>query len=253
MGMQIVVLAAGIGRRFGGDKQMAEVGPSGEWLMDYSLRDARLAGFTEAVLVVRPAMAGLVERTFPLPVKLAFQEKPLGTAHALWSARDLVTGPFAVINADDFYGLESYVQLADFLSGECGPGNYAVIGFPLEETLADSGPVSRAILQTDGEGFLINIEEYTGLTKNTPGFPAGALVSMNSWALDRDFLDFLEEKIPALLREQTGEGELYLPHLVRRAMEIRSVRVKVLPARGRWMGITHGGDLKEVRRRLKRY
>jgi thiamine kinase-like enzyme len=250
-GLQLVVLAAGMGRRFGGDKQMAEVGPHGEWLLDYALYDARLAGFTEAILVVRHEMIVWSEREFPLPVQLAYQMPLLGTAHALWAARDLIKGPFAVINADDFYGRASYFQLAGFLREVCSPSEYAVIGFPLGETLADSGPVSRAVLQTDPEGFLVDIEEYKGLEKNNSEASLHALVSMNSWALDRSFMDFLEEKIPPLLGE-VNEKELLLPTMIRQAMAERSVRVKVLPARTRWIGITHLSDLELVRDRMRR-
>ena len=251
MGLQIVVLAAGLGRRFGGDKQVAEVGPSGEWLLDYALYDARLAGFSEAVLVVRPEMAHLAQRPFPLPVKLAFQELPLGTAHAVWSAHTEVNGPFAVINADDFYGRKSYFQLADFLRSECDPRYYAIIGFPLKETLAESGPVSRAILNLDADGDLISLEEKVGLTTFSASFPPETLVSMNSWALDPGFLDFLGEKVPPFLRTKAEREELYLPFLIRQAMEERSVRVNVITAKARWMGITHVEDLRSVRSRIR--
>lgn len=251
-GGQLVVLAAGMGRRFGGDKQMAEVGPHGEWLLDYALYDARLAGFSEAVLVVRSEMADLTERVFPLPVRLAFQETPLGTAHALWSARALIHSPFSVINADDFYGRASYFQMAGFLEEVCSPSEYAVIGFPLGETLADSGPVSRALLETDPEGYLVDMEEYKSLEISNSEASLHALVSMNSWALDRSIMDFLEEKIPALLGEK-NEKELLLPTLIRQAMAERSVRVKVLPARAQWFGITYPADLEGVRSRLRRF
>ena len=249
MGFQLVILAAGLGRRFGGDKQMAEVGPSGEWLLDYALYDARLAGFSEAVLVVRPEMEEIENRNFPLPVKLAFQEQPLGTAHALWSAREQVSGPFAVINADDFYGRESYFQLAGFLREECRPGHYGLIGFPLEKTLSDSGPVSRAICQVDGKGYLIDIEEHTGLIKGDPSLPLQALVSMNSWALHPDFLDFLEEEVVLFLKEKVGE--FYLPTMIRKALRA-GAKVKVLPAQSDWMGMTHQTDLGFVKEYLRR-
>ncbi|MBK7408291.1 MAG: NTP transferase domain-containing protein [Saprospirales bacterium] len=252
--MQLVVLAAGLGRRFGGDKQLVEVGPSGEWLLDYALHDARLAGFSEAVLVVRPEMAEIEKRAFHLPVKLAFQEEPLGTAHALWSARMLVTSPFAVINADDFYGRESYFQLAVFLRESCTSRLYGLIGFPLAQTLSDSGPVSRAICELDPEDFLTDIEERKGLEKDNPQLPLQALVSMNSWALHPDFLDFLEEMVPGFLKEREGDPsmEWFLPRMIRHAMAVRGIRVKVLQARSTWMGLTYASDLPVVRDRLKK-
>lgn len=248
MDIQIVVLAAGLGRRFGGDKQLVEVGPFGEWLLDYALQDARLAGFLEAVLVVRPEMAAIENRAFPLPVKLAFQYEPLGTAHALWSARDRISGPFAVVNADDYYGRESYFQLAAFLREECRPGHYGLIGFPLEKTLSDSGPVSRAICQVDAQGYLIDIEEHTGLIKSDPTLLRQSLVSMNSWALHPDFLEFLEEAFPRFLKDK--KGEWYLPSMIREAIKTLDARVKVMPARSDWMGLTHASDLPLVRDRL---
>jgi NDP-sugar pyrophosphorylase family protein len=242
MNLQLLVLAAGLGRRFGGDKQTTPVGPNGEWLLDYALRDAREAGFTEAVLVVRPDMAWVGERAFPLPVRLAFQEAPLGTAHAVWSARRLIAAPFAAINADDYYGPESYVQLAAFLREKCDPAHYALIGFPLEMTLSDSGPVSRAICGADARGLLTHIEERADLRKGAPGLPAAALVSMNCWAFHPGFMAFLDDKIPAA----PIEGELFLPDMVWRAVQERGVSVEVIPAAGAWMGLTYASDLKAL-------
>lgn len=249
MGPQLVVLAAGLGRRFGGDKQFAEVGPSGEWLLDYALYDARQAGFSEAVLVVRPGMEEWARRPFPLPVRLAVQDRPLGTAHAVWSARKAVTGPFAVINADDFYGRESYEQLAAFLRVECASDRYALIGFPLEETLSDSGPVARAVCQLDAGGYLSHIEERKELRKGEAG---GGLVSMNCWAFHPSFLDFLDKKIPAFLAvyDKGGPAELFLPHLAGEAMAERQASIKVIPTRSEWLGMTFAADLEQVKARL---
>jgi Ser/Thr protein kinase RdoA (MazF antagonist) len=249
MGPQLVVLAAGLGRRFGGDKQFAEVGPSGEWLLDYALYDARQAGFSEAVLVVRPGMEEWARRPFPLPVRLAIQDRPLGTAHAVWSARKAVTGPFAVVNADDFYGRESYEQLAGFLRSECHSNRYALIGFPLEETLSDSGPVARALCRLDADGYLSHIEERKDLRK---GEASGGFVSMNCWAFHPSFLDFLDEKMPAFLmaHEKGGPSELFLPHLAGETMEERHATIKVIPTRSQWLGMTFASDLEQVKARL---
>ena len=248
MGPQLVVLAAGLGRRFGGDKQFAEVGPSREWLLDYALYDAREAGFSEAILVVRPGMEEWAKRPFPLSVRLAVQDQPLGTAHAVWSARGEVTGPFGVINADDFYGRETYVQLADFFRKECRSDCYALIGFPLEKTLSERGPVSRAICQLYADGYLQHIVERKDLSPGNPDLPHHQLVSMNCWAFHPGFLEFLDQKIHPFLR--SGQAELFLPHLVGEAMAEKRVRVKVIPSCSEWLGMTFLSDLEEVKGKL---
>ena len=230
------------------------MGPSGEWLLDYALHDARLAGFSEAILVVRPEMEALAKRSFPLPVRLAFQDQQLGTAHAVWSARELIDGPFAVINADDFYGRESYFQLAAFLNDFCGPVLFGLIGFPLGETLSDSGPVSRAICQLDQWGYLIGIEEHPGLQKGGYAFPDTVLTSLNSWALHPVFFDFLDKRIAAFIDNKEGvKSELFLPTMIREVMQVRGVHVKVLSTRTQWIGLTHASDLTGVKARLKEW
>jgi NDP-sugar pyrophosphorylase family protein len=249
--LQLVVLAAGLGRRFGGDKQIAEVGPSGEWLLDYALYDARLAGFSEAILVVRPEMHDLVNRSFPLPVRLAIQDRQLGTAHAVWSARELLRGPFGVINADDFYGRESYARLARFLEQACRPDLYGLVGFPLGKTLSESGPVSRALCRVDEQGFLRHIEEQTGLQKDETSLSAEALVSMNCWGLHPAFLSFLDERVRDFL-PGADAGEWFLPHLIGKAMQQKGVRVKVLNTPSEWMGMTYSADAAIVKEQLRR-
>ena len=272
-GPQLLVLAAGLGRRFGGDKQIAEVGPAGEWLLDYSLYDARQAGFAEAVLVVRPDLTDLLDRPFPLPVKWVFQEtpgtewgrtRPWGTAHAVWSARDALDRPFAVVNADDYYGRESFFQLARFLRDQAGPRQYALVGFPLEKTLSPAGPVSRALCRVDRHGRLQRLEEWTRLERSASGIgrrldgggwqpaPDGALVSMNCWAFHPDFLDLLDRHVPAFVQAHAGDlqAEIFLPDLVGRSLQEQQASIRLLPAESRWLGITYSGDLSVARKQI---
>jgi Ser/Thr protein kinase RdoA (MazF antagonist)/NDP-sugar pyrophosphorylase family protein len=271
--MKLIVLAAGLGRRFGGDKQTTGVGPRGEWLLDYALYDAQLAGFESAVLVVRPGMEDLAQRTFSLPVALALQDtpgtewgrkKPWGTAHALWAARKEISGPFAVVNADDFYGRETYQQLANFLRNECSPQQYALPGFPLQKTLSPNGTVSRALLRIRKNGLLERIEEWKKLERTAEGAgmyteeghfqlaPEEARVSMNFWALHPSIFEYLAEAVPSFLNTHRGDKtiEFLLPDLIQSLMQEQNIRVKVLPSPANWLGVTYSSDLQPVQQQF---
>jgi UTP-glucose-1-phosphate uridylyltransferase len=265
----LVILAAGLGARFGGDKQTAALGPGGAMLLEYSIYDAMRAGFGQVVLVVRAgkertmqaalsvrigarvAVTCVAQRPDDLPPGCTApptRTKPWGTAHAVLAARAAVQEPFAVANADDFYGRASFAALGEFLA-RAQPAEspaYALVGFPLGATLSEAGPVNRALLRTDAEGWLTAIEERPGLTsaKVAAELIADTLVSMNLWgftpavfpALEREFVIFLRAHGSSL------DAEFLLP------VAVRSLRasVRVLPARGSWCGVTYPADAPRV-------
>lgn len=283
----LVVLAAGVGSRYGGLKQLAEVGPRGETLLEYSIFDALRAGFGRVVLVVQPEMeAAFRERFEPFvapraQLDFAHQRlddllegarvpagrvKPWGTGHALLAARSVVGEPFVALNADDFYGAESFAALASFLGATAGeePPRFALIGFAVGPTLAESGPVSRALCDVDGEGRLEGIVEVREMWKRGAGgfyldgdgveveVAADRRVSMNIWALTpavfpemaRSFREFLA-------REQDQPGsEFLVPDVMRELIDGGRARVDVLREAGRWCGITYPEDRRRVSERL---
>ena len=275
MDTALVIMAAGMGSRFGGGiKQLAEVGPNKEIIMDYSIYDALQAGFNKIVFIIRkdlkePFRAAIGERIekIGVPVYYAYQEKedlpegvdaqklvpnrkkPWGTGQAVLAAKSVVDCPFVVINADDFYGRDAFKKVHDFLvSGESG---YCMAGFYLENTLSDNGTVTRGICKTDDSGYLVDVKE----TKNI--LPAGdgdavadgvrisgkSLASMNMWGLQPEFMDVLEKGFKEfLLNPDLADGAEYLlPEVV--AGEIsKGCTVKVLPAAGQWFGVTYAAD-----------
>ena len=226
----LVVLAAGLGKRYGGLKPLAPVGPSGEALLDYALYDARRAGFTRAVLVVRRETEALFRRHAGDAVDCVIQETPLGTAHALLAARNAVVEPFAVCNADDFYGAEAYRMMERHLAGS---PDYAVVAYPLAETLSPFGGVSRAIVEMDTDGYLTRLTELQDIVRATD-----EPVSMNLWG-------FTPAVFPALERQLAGfpgPGEFLLSTALNEQVAARAARVRVLRMSGGWFGITHPGD-----------
>ncbi|HUG28389.1 MAG TPA: NTP transferase domain-containing protein, partial [Gemmatimonadales bacterium] len=256
----LVILAAGFGRRFGGDKQLAPVGPQGQPLLWYALQDARLAGFTRAVLVIRDGLEAPLRRQLneaPLPIHFATQQTrtptPWGTGHALLAAAPLLTESFMVINADDFYGRESYRIIAEFLSRPpSGPmAEFALAAFPLGATLSPHGPVNRAICQVDAYGYLTGLEERLGLVQESLRLPLDTPVSMNCWG----FRPALFPLLTARFDEFSSRGykeEFMLPSEVAALVRGGLARVRVLAAPGPWFGLTHPGDLEPLIAHLSR-
>lgn len=287
----LLVLAAGMGSRYGGLKQLDPVGPCGETLLDYSVYDALCAGFSEIVFVIRkeieePFRKMIGERyakAFPqLEVKYVFQKmddlpqgfkvpegrkKPWGTGHALLAARHVIKNRFAVINADDYYGSSGYQLLANFLQ-EARPAHYAMVGYQLKNTLSPFGTVSRGVTKSTAEGFLKSITEQTELrasgervvAKQPTGeelfFTGEELVSLNFWAFLPDFFPHLEkmfeEFLKAILKSETEtHAEFYLPSAVSHLIEEKKISVKILPTEDPWFGLTHPSDLPQVKARLQ--
>lgn len=282
--MTLVVLAAGMGSRYGGLKQLDPVGPAGEILLDYSVYDAVRAGFSEIVFVIRKEIEELFRKkigdryqaTFPkVKIHFSFQElnylpenidlpsqraKPWGTGHALWAARHLVNGPFMMINADDYYGPMAYQQMADFLK-KASVTQYAMVGYPLKKTLSSHGSVSRGLCENRADGYLKFIVEQTGIQKKGEEIIAGSqkftgeeLVSMNCWGfmpdlfveLERAFLTFLEDRSNDL-----AVAEFYLPSVINDLIKTKNFSVSLFRAEENWMGLTHPSDLAEVKLALQ--
>jgi UTP-glucose-1-phosphate uridylyltransferase len=275
----LVVLAAGMGSRYGGLKQLDPVGPRGEIILDYSVRDALAAGFGKVVFVIRREMAELFREAVGaryeeiVEVAYAFQEleplpggrvsppgrnKPWGTGQAVLSAASVVREPFAVINADDYYGPSGFQALSGFLSDKT-EGHYAMVGYRLDRTLSENGTVSRGICSVDGEGKLLEITERTSIARRADrvieaeGNPLLALtgeepVSMNFWGftpdlfakLERLFQEFLEE------RGEDPKAEFYLPAAVSSLIATGEVMVTMLGTPDAWYGLTYPEDKPTV-------
>ena len=261
-GPTLVVLAAGLASRYGGvPKQLEPVGPppGGATLMDYSLHDARRAGFASAVLVIRRELEPVFrERLIPswmgtLPISVVHQEippertRPWGTGQAVLVARPAVPagGSFAVINADDFYGRSAIMALRTFLGVQpTTPPTAGLVGYPLGVTLSEAGGVTRAILHADGSGSLDSITEVRGI-RDPAAFAAGTMVSMNAWAFPAAIFDLLDARFTEF-RMRHGGGpeseEFLLPTAVQELIRRRSLRVQVLPGGERWIGVTYPAD-----------
>lgn len=270
----LLVLAAGMGSRYGGLKQIDPIGPNGETMLDYSVYDALRAGFGRLVFVIRrdfetvfrdqvaSKYAGKVEIDFifqsldALPPGFTIppgREKPWGTGHATWCARETISGWFAVINADDFYGADSYRQLAAFF-GRAEPGDAAMVGFRLANTLSEAGAVSRGLCVADGRGQLLSVTERTGIvaadTSSGGSLKPDQLVSMNCWgfhgsifaALDEEFRTFLRTMAPT----EPTKAEFYLPAAVSHLIARQKLRVAVLPTESQWFGVTYREDKPKV-------
>ncbi len=282
MSLTLVILAAGLGSRFGGPKQVAPLGPGGATLMDYSVFDAQRAGFARVVFVIRPDMAAWgAERTARetgLPATVVFQrpddlptgfslppgrQKPWGTAHAVRAAREVIHGPFAVLNADDFYGRPAFAAAARFLAGGRGGHDHGLIGYRLDGTLSEAGGVSRALLEAGPDGTLASVGEILDLRADYGGMvrgerqgmailvPGEALVSMNFWLFSPGIFETIEEDLAAFLGGNHGpRDECYIPEVVQRAISAGRAQVSVLTPGSRWCGVTYPEDVPGVRARL---
>jgi UTP-glucose-1-phosphate uridylyltransferase len=275
----LLVMAAGMGSRYGGLKQIDPVGPSGETIIDYSIYDALRAGFGKLVFVIRKdieqAFKDTVGARFEsrMPVEYAFQElenlptgftvpagrtKPWGTTQAVLMAADVIHEPFAVINADDFYGAESYRVLAQHLLS--GSPDYAMVGFILRNTLSDFGSVARGVCRVDGVGYLETVEELTSIerdgeqARNTAS--SGAItkltgdeaVSMNMWGFTPQVFDQLRKLFHKFLQRSGTElkTESYVPTAVNELVAAGQARVKVLRSSDSWFGVTYREDRPRV-------
>jgi NDP-sugar pyrophosphorylase family protein len=271
MAPTLLVLAAGMGSRYGGLKQIDPVGPSGETMLDYAVYDAIRAGFGRVVFLIRmefeDAFRNSVASKYAGKIAADFvfqsvvdvpkgcvvpigREKPWGTGHAVWCARDALREAFAVINADDFYGAGSYVRLAAFLKSAQG-GRYAIGGFRLANTLSESGTVSRGVC-SEKDGFLESIVEETAIARADVGpgrrFSGQEVVSMNFWGFTPSLFEGLEVGLRAFLASKGSDpkAEFYLPAAVSDLIVSGTASVEVLPCEDPWFGITYKEDRPRV-------
>ena len=274
MELTIVVLAAGMGSRYGGLKQLDPVGPAGEIILDYSVNDALKAGFNTVVFVIRRELLDLFRETVGcryegrVQVKYAFQEleplpegrvapvgrsKPWGTGHAVLAAAPLVKESFAVINADDYYGPSGFENLASFLR-QAKPGEFAMVGYRLENTLSEHGTVSRGICTADEQGFLREIIERPAIARTGEGIVAegsspvkltGAEpTSMNFWGFTPDLFANLECHFTEFLEERGDDlkAEFYLPAAISSMIASGEATVRLLHSQDPWFGLTYPED-----------
>lgn len=276
----LLIMAAGLGSRYGGNKQIDHIGPHGEILLEYSIYDAMAAGFDKVVFVIKRSMADTFRELIgdkiakKVEVEYAYQEydslpdgfvppegrtKPYGTVHAVLVAKDLIHEPFAVINADDYYGKEAFVRLHDFLQGYTPdkPGDLAMAGFVLKNTLSDNGAVTRGICQMNDAHYLTGVLETGGIEKTADGAAAGgksididSLVSMNMWALTPEFVDLLESGFVEFFEKAAPanplKAEYLLPIYIDELLHADKVSVKVLPTHDKWFGVTYAEDKQTV-------
>lgn len=273
----LFILAAGMGSRYGGLKQLDSLGPSGETIMDYSVYDALRAGFGKIVFVIRHDFEEEFRKKViskyenHVDVDVVFQEignlpegyhpnpersKPWGTNHAVLMGKDVIREPFAVINADDYYGAESFRILADFLrSVEGCTGKYCMIGFKIENTLSENGGVSRGLCSVSEEGYLTGVVECHGIQRKEGKliqivdgkeveFPMGANVSMNMWGFTPDYFNYSEKAFIKFLDEHADElkSEFYIPTVVNDLIESGKATLTVKETPSKWFGVTYAAD-----------
>lgn len=289
----LVVMAAGMGSRYGGLKQIDPVGSCGEAILDFSLFDAHEAGFDTAVIIIKEAIkkdfmetVGKRLEKCPMEIRYAYQEldklpdgytvpvgrtKPWGTSHAVLCARNEISGaPFAVINADDYYGKSAYKVIYDYLSraqdGE--KYDYCMVGYELGKTVTDNGSVARGVCETDENGYLTTVTERTKIEKYEGGIhyteddgatwtdlSAATPVSMNMWGYTPSFLQEIEDRFPAfldtVLGKNPGKAEFFLPSTVSQLLAEEKATVKVLESPDKWYGVTYAADKPVVVAALK--
>jgi len=283
----LLVLAAGMGTRYGGNKQLDEVGPSGETIIDYSIFDAIRAGFEKIVFVIRRDLEEQVRERFidrldgKIEVDYVFQEitnlpegvkvspersKPWGTSHAILVTKDKIREPFGVINADDYYGVESFRLLRDFLVNDTDENNYCIVGYKLGNTLSDHGHVNRGVCNVDQEGFLVDIAEVKQIEKTASGatapgsdgnplnFTGNEIVSMNLWGFKPSCYEFLGKEFRNFINRYGMDlkSELDIPTSVDKFVKNREITIQILMSDERWFGVTYREDKPHVVENIKK-
>lgn len=282
----LVLLAAGMGSRYGGLKQLDPMGPNGETLMDYSVFDALRANFGKVVFIIRKDIEEAFKKQIGskyekfVPVEYAFQDlndlpggfkapegrvKPWGTGHAIYAARNVVKGPFVVINADDFYGQDGYEKLCKFLTASKN-NEFAMCGFKMKNTASENGSVSRGLCTANEDGNLVDVVEHTKIVVENGKYisklddgssveiPGEAVVSMNMWGFQDSLFDYLEELFTAFLKEKGTElkSEFYIPFVVDSLVKAGRCTTKVLVSESAWFGVTYPEDKPLVQESLRK-
>ena len=285
----LVVMAAGMGSRYGGLKQIDPVGSKGEAILDYSIYDAHQAGFETVVIIIKEAIkndfmetVGARLKNAPVEIRYAYQEltklpegyaipegrtKPFDTGHAVLCAKEAIDGaPFAVINADDYYGKSAFKSIYDLLSANENPWGYCMVGYELSKTVTENGSVARGICSTDAEGNLTQVVERTKIVQFEDGIryedgetwvdvADDTIVSMNMWGFMPSFLEEIEARFVNFLNttlvENPLKGEYFLPSPVSQLIEEGKASVKVLTSADRWYGVTYAADKPVVMAALK--
>lgn len=283
MNPTLLILAAGRGSRFGGAKQVAPMGPHGETIMEYSIYDALSSGFGQVVLVINKDVEQdtleLVDKMTSAKDKISYayqdlytdmihpsiQEsrlKPWGTAHAIMSASDLIEGSFAMINADDYYGKDAFVTMAEYLQKNTAPNNYSMVGYDLENTLSANGTVSRGISISDENGYLSSIKETHGIyAKDGQILSEGdiaiteGLASMNFWGFQNNLFDELKSQFKGFLEtaKDLTKDEYQIPTVIDQMIKKGMIEVSVLHSGAKWFGVTYKEDAQFAAQAIQKY
>ena len=282
----LLVLAAGMGSRYGGIKQMDSFGPNGETIIDYSIYDAITSGFGKVVFIIResfaeefkelfePKLKGKIQTEyvmqemdsytegFQVPVERA---KPWGTAHAVLCAKEVIHEPFAVINADDFYGRDAFDKAVKFLMEDVSKKEYCIIGYKLSKTISENGTVSRGVCEVDYEGNLLNIAERTKIfpedgkiyyienAQKVP-LPPDTVVSMNFWGFDPNVFDFIQKLFIKFLQDNAAnpKAEFFIPIIGGAFIHEGEGKIRVIPTSSQWFGVTYREDAPTVKEDLQK-
>ena len=278
----LLILAAGIGSRYGGLKQADSVGPAGEAIIEYSIFDAIRAGFGKVVIVIRKSIEQDFKEKFAgkfddkIKVEYVFQEldspiegiskfperkKPWGTGHAMLVAKDLIKEPFLVINADDFYGFSAFQKMADFLTNRCTPTHSGMVGYLLKNTLSENGSVSRGVCEVNDKGHLTAVTERTKINRDEKNeqiyyheddkrvhLPENTIVSMNFWGFHPSVFELTRKMFVDFVKENQDHStaEFYIPKIANTLIEQKIADLTVMTTRDQWYGITYQEDKQTV-------
>jgi NDP-sugar pyrophosphorylase family protein len=280
--MTLLLMAAGRGSRYGKLKQFDGLGPNEEFLMEFSIYDAIESGFEHIVVITQKDNVEFLDKhlrnRLPESVKVDViaqelsdlpegssyegqREKPWGTAHAVWSARNVINTPFAVINADDYYGKNAYKNAAEFISSNKDNDHYALVAYTLSDTLSEHGSVSRGVCERDGNK-LLSVVETIKITRQNgtvvdletgQEFSGDELVSMNFWVCRPSIFPQIEEDIRDFLKDERNiaGSEVYLPFVIQEMLQQEKTSVNVIPSDSKWFGVTYADDKEKAVHQLK--
>lgn len=278
--MTLLLMAAGSGSRYGKLKQFDDLGPNGEFLMEFAIYDAIQNNFEQIVVITKKENVSFLEehlsKRIPSNIKLNVlaqeltdlpdgvtftgeRKKPWGTAHAVWTARNVINGPFVVINADDFYGQSAYKKAADFMKSD--DSAYALLGYTLKDTLSEHGSVSRGVCEVNGDN-LVSVQERLKLVQQGDKiidedtnleFSGDEQASMNFWVCRPSIFDKIESEFRIFLKDddRIANSELYIPLMIQEMLQANEIEVKCIPSGGDWFGVTYASDKEKAMNSLK--